>query len=77
MALRNNGPEAFRDAFLPSSGPGDICPPQCRHDFCCMADRCFALSIIAFHAHWINKYLVDLLEVLYERYHNPIIIGGE
>jgi hypothetical protein len=49
----------------------------CRHDFYCMADRCFALSIIAFHAHWINKYLVDLLEVLYERYHSPIIIGGE
>jgi hypothetical protein len=27
MALRNNGPEAFREAFLPSSGPmGDLSP---------------------------------------------------
>jgi hypothetical protein len=28
MALRSNGPGAFREAFLPSSGPGEICPPQ-------------------------------------------------
>jgi hypothetical protein len=27
MALRNNGPEAFREAFLPSSGPGGYLPP--------------------------------------------------
>jgi hypothetical protein len=32
---------------------------RCRHDLCCMANRCLALSIIAFHSHWINKYLVD------------------
>jgi hypothetical protein len=32
---------------------------RCRHAFYCMADRCLALSIIAFHANWINKYLVD------------------
>jgi hypothetical protein len=32
---------------------------RCRHDFSCMADRCFALLIIAFHVHEINKYLVD------------------
>jgi hypothetical protein len=35
------------------------------------------LSIIAFHAHRINKCLVDRLEVLYECYRNPIIIGSE
>jgi hypothetical protein len=28
MALRGNWPEAPREAFSPSSGPGDICPPQ-------------------------------------------------
>jgi hypothetical protein len=50
---------------------------RCRHDFCCMASRCFALSNIAFHSHWINKYLVERLEVLYERDRSPIIIGGE
>jgi hypothetical protein len=32
---------------------------RCRHDFCYMVDRYFVLSIIAFHARWINKYLVD------------------
>jgi hypothetical protein len=26
---------------------------------------------------WINKCLVDRLEVLYERYRSPIVIGGE
>jgi hypothetical protein len=36
-----------------------------------------ALSNIAFHSHWINKCLVDRLEVLYERYRSPIIIGSE
>jgi hypothetical protein len=34
-----------------------------RHDFCCMADRCLAWSIIAFHSLWINKCLVDRLKV--------------
>jgi hypothetical protein len=27
MALRNNGPEALREAFLPSSGPGGYLSP--------------------------------------------------
>jgi hypothetical protein len=27
MALRNNGPRAFRDAFLPSSGPEGYLSP--------------------------------------------------
>jgi hypothetical protein len=28
VALRDNRPEAFHEAFLPSSGPGDIRHPQ-------------------------------------------------
>jgi hypothetical protein len=28
MALRGSMPKASREAFLPSSGPRDICPPQ-------------------------------------------------
>jgi hypothetical protein len=27
MALRNNGPKAFREVFLPSSGPGGYLSP--------------------------------------------------
>jgi hypothetical protein len=50
---------------------------RCRHAFYCMADRCLAWSIIAFHSLGINKCLVDRLEVLYERYRSLIIIGGE
>jgi hypothetical protein len=28
VTLRSIGPLAFREVFPPSSGPGDICPPQ-------------------------------------------------
>jgi hypothetical protein len=27
---------------------------RCRHAFCCMTDRCLALSNIAFHSHWVK-----------------------
>jgi hypothetical protein len=64
----NNGPEAFRKTFLPSSGPEDICPPQLVCVFC--------NHLLAFSTYYLETRFACWLEQISHEHEVCILIGS-